>query len=452
MTARRARGSVLIVEDEAYVRASLADMLREREFDVAECASAEDALLTIRRTPVDLVLTDLRMPGMGGLELVARVREAAPDVPIVVLTGFGTVASAVECLRAGAADYVLKPADPEALEVTIARAIDSQALRREVAYLRHDAEHEPVGHSSAWKKTIALVEAAARDDATILFLGESGSGKDILAKLVHQRSARHSGPFVRVNCAAIPIEMWESEFFGHRKGAFTGASADRAGRFKLAHGGTLFLDEVGAMPLASQAKTLRALEDGEITRLGDERPMRVDVRIVAATNSDLEAEVARGAFRQDLYWRLNVVRIVVPALRDRLEDIPLLVERLLGDLCARRGRPVPEVSGVALEAAKAYSWPGNVRELRNVVERALLTSPGPILESLDVTPTPLSARDQGVDGDLELRSALGRRERELIVEALRRAGGVKKDAARMLGIDQRNLAYYLKKNGLAEDG
>jgi transcriptional regulator with GAF, ATPase, and Fis domain len=299
------------------------------------------------------------------------------------------------------------------------------------------------------------VRSAAASDATVLLLGESGTGKELLARRIHRLSPRAEGPYVRVNCAAVPLEMWESEFFGHRRGSFTGASSDREGRFRLAHRGTLFMDEVGAMPLAAQAKILRVLQDGEFDRLGDERPTRVDVRIVAATNSDLEAGVASGNFRQDLYYRLNVLRIEVPPLRARRDDIPLLAEAFAREIAARLGRPEPRLSPRVLEDLCGYPWPGNVRELRNVLERALILHPGDRLESLDLPPVegvaPPSPPEGAAEPGLNLRAALGRRERDLLLEALRRSGGVRKAAAELLGIDQRNLGYYLHKHGIDPD-
>jgi transcriptional regulator with GAF, ATPase, and Fis domain len=300
---------------------------------------------------------------------------------------------------------------------------------------------------------MAMIEAAARADySTILLLGESGTGKELLARLAHRLSPRAAGPYVRVNCAAVPLEVWESEFFGHRKGAFTGAAGDREGRFQLADGGTLFLDEVGAMPTAGQAKLLRVIQDGEFDRLGDERPTRVDVRIVAATNSDLSAEVAAGRFRSDLFYRLDVVRIDVPPLRDRPDDIPLLARRFVEDISARLGRPAPELGPEVLDRLRAYSWPGNVRELRNVIERALILNPGRGLELMDVAPVEgASAEGAEAGGELNLRAALNRLERDLVREALRRSDGVRKEAARLLGIDPRNLGYYLRKHRLEDD-
>jgi DNA-binding NtrC family response regulator len=454
-TRKNPRARVLVVEDEAYVRQSLLDVLRERDYDVEAAATVAEALAWLARSPVDVVLTDLKMPGQDGRELVKRMQATAPDVPVVVLTGHGTIASAVECLKAGASDYLPKPADPDALEVTLERALAGRALRREITAWRGTAAAETaVGVSAAWRRTLGIVEAAAAADSTLLLTGESGTGKELLARLAHRQSPRAAGPYVRVNCAAVPLEMWESEFFGHRKGSFTGAGGDREGRFQLADHGTLFLDEVGAMPHAGQAKLLRVIQDGEFDRLGDERPTRVDVRIVAATNCDLGAEVAAGRFRSDLYYRLNVVRIEVPPLRDRPEDIDLLTGHFVREIATRLGRPAPAVGTELLDRLRAYSWPGNVRELRNVIERALILSPPGSLDALDVAPAPSAAPAGGeteMSGELNLRAALTRLEKDLVREAVRRSGGLRKEAARLLGIDARNLGYYLRKHHLDAD-
>jgi DNA-binding NtrC family response regulator len=451
------RGRVLVVEDEPYVRQSLGEMLRSRGYDVDLAGGVAEALAQLAHSAVDVVLTDLKMPAGGGLELVRSTKTLHPEVPVIVLTGFGTVASAVECLQSGAANYILKPAAPSALEVAIERAMETRALRRELDYLRGGEEERdlPIGQSPAWQQVIKTVRAAAPTDSTVLILGESGTGKELLARLVHRWSSRSKAPYVRVNCAAVPIDMWESEFFGHRKGAFTGATSDREGRFRLAHRGTLFMDEVGAMPAPAQAKILRVVQDGEFDRLGDEQPTRVDVRLVAATNSDLEAEIAAGRFRQDLYYRLNVVRIVVPPLRARPEDIPLLATRFASEVAARLGRPTPSFSASCLGEMAAYAWPGNVRELSNVVERAIILNPRDQVTALDIDAAPASAGPIGASpggveplGEASLRAALLRREREVVIEALKASGGVRKEAARLLGIDQRNLGYYLRKHML----
>jgi DNA-binding NtrC family response regulator len=455
-----ARARVLVVEDEEYVRESLLAILASRGFEATSATSSAQALAILAKTPVDVVLSDLRMPGGSGLDLVRRMQASAVEIPVVILTGHGHVASAVECLRAGASDYILKPADPEALDVVLERAIEARALRREVRYLRAAESQElqaPAGDSAVWRQVLSRIDAASPTDSTVLLLGESGTGKELLARRIHQMSTRSAHPFVRVNCAAIPLEMWESEFFGHRKGAFTGAATDREGRFQLAHKGTLLLDEVGAMPAAGQAKLLRVIQDGEVDRLGDEKATRVDVRIVASTNSDLEAEVKAGRFRADLFYRLNVVRIDIPPLRDRADDIPQLAQLFARQVAERLGRAVPEVDATTQARLRAYAWPGNVRELKSVVERALVLDPVHGLAGADMLPGlfPPSAASLTAS-ELNLREATGRLERDLILEAERRSNGVRKETARLLGIDPRNLGYYFRKHGLggetAEEG
>ena len=460
---RTVRGRVLVVEDEAYVRQSLDELLRARGFDVSLASGVDEGLASLGRTTVDVVLTDLKIPGGGGLEVVRRTHAQFAGIPVIVLTGHGTVPSAVECMRAGAADYLLKPTDPDALDAALERALENSALRREVEYLRGApaAATAPIGRSAAWGRVMQMVQAVAGTDSTVLLLGESGTGKELVARQIHRLSRRAKSPYIRVNCAAVPLDMWESEFFGHRRGAFTGAAGDRDGRFRLAHHGTLFMDEVGAMPLPGQAKLLRVLQDGEFDRLGDDQPTRVDVRVITATNSNLEAESAAGRFRQDLFYRLNVVRIDLPPLRERTEDIPLLTERFMAEIAARLGRRPPAMPAAVVALLQSYHWPGNVRELQNVLERALILSPGDELAGLDLPPAPppngfsggpaTGARDAG-GGELTLRSVLAASERQAVIEALRRSNGVRKEGARLLGIDQRNLAYYFRKHGIDPDG
>jgi len=458
MPSAKPKGRLLVVEDEAYVRESLGALLKGRGYEVTLAEGLDSAVETLRKAPIDLVLTDLNMPGGGGLELVKRVRALSVGTPVVVLTGFGTVASAVECLKAGACDYVLKPADPDALEVVFERAMRHTALEMEVTYLRGASGPEataPIGESAAWQRVLKMVRAAAPTDSTVLLLGESGTGKELLARLVHRLSPRAPGPFVEVNCAAVPVDVWESEFFGHRKGSFTGAIADRHGRFRLADKGTLFVDEIGAMPHEAQAKLLRAIQEGEFHRLGDEQPTRVDVRIVAATNSNLRSDIAAGRFREDLYHRLNVLRIEVPPLRERPEDIALLAGRFVQEIASRLGRTPLAIPEATLAEMQAYHWPGNVRELRSVLERAMILDPEGGLTSLDLAPVRPDGRSAaeaaGASEELTLRAALGRTERAMLLEALRRSKGVRKEAARLLGIDQRNLGYYLHKHGIDPD-
>jgi DNA-binding NtrC family response regulator len=456
MTERPTRGRVLVVEDEAYVRDSLVEILNARRFEARGAGSVDEALARLEKAPVDVVLSDLRMPEADGLELVRRMQGASPDVPVVILTGHGNVASAVECLKAGASDYILKPAEPEALEVALDRALAGRALRREVQYLRSTVAARTevaVGESAPWRRLLGMVEAAAPTDAVVLFTGESGTGKELLARRLHALSQRAGGPFVKVNCAAVPLEMWESEFFGHRKGSFTGAQTDREGRFQLADHGTLLLDEVGAMPPAGQAKLLRVIQDGEFERLGDEQATRVDVRVVASTNSDLEADVQQGRFRADLFYRINVVRIDVLPLRERRDDIPLLARHFVEQISQRLGRGAPALGERALGRLAAYSWPGNVRELRNVIERAMILDPDHGLDEIDLAVTaglagPPATGAPLAERELNLRDSLNALERQLLLEAHRRAGGVRKEAAHLLGIDPRNLSYYMRKHDL----
>jgi DNA-binding NtrC family response regulator len=481
--------TVLVVDDEAYVRDSLVAVLRRGGHDARGVASAADALRALGEASFDALITDLRMPDIDGLELLRRLAAAAPGLPVIVLTGHGTVASAVECMKAGAADYLLKPADPDQISLILERVVEEGSLRRELGYLRGSADNEEaeaVGASAAWQKVLRMVDTAAQTHSTILLVGESGTGKEILARRIHRRSPRSERPFVSVNCAAVPLELFESEFFGFRKGAFTGAATDRDGRFRVADGGTLFMDEVGAMPEAAQAKILRVIQDGVFERLGDTRATRVDVRLVAATNVVLEEAVRAGRFRSDLFYRLNVVQIRVPPLRERPEDVPLLAEHFLRVLAPRVGRRLQAIEPEAMRVLGAWRWPGNARELRNVIERALIVEAGPRLTAASLPPevregrvpewaaapampgrgdagaaviadssgsgAPVGTGGAGAVGDnLNLRRALGERERDFLVAALRQAQGVRKEAARLLGIDQRNLSYYLRKHGLDPD-
>jgi len=454
------RGTVLIVDDETYVRDSLTEVLARKGFRMRAAASVAAALEDL--DGLDAVVTDLKMPGAGGDALVRRVAELRPELPVLVLTGHGTVASAVECMKAGAFDYLLKPADPEALALLLARAIGQSCLRRELDYLRSGAEsrpgppssqESPLGEAEAWRRALELARVAAPTDTTVLLLGESGTGKGELASFLHRHSPRARRAFVQVNCAAVPVELFESEFFGHRRGAFTGAHADREGRFRVADGGTLLLDEIDALPPVAQAKILRVIQDGTFERVGDSRPTHVDVRLLCASNADLEASVQAGRFRADLYYRISVLSIPLPPLRQRPGDVALLARAFLEEFSARQGKAVRRIHPDALAALERYPWPGNVRELRNVLERGVLLQQGEELTPDHLPFTLASAslpRSEG--GELNLKRALAATERRTLEEALERAGGVRQRAAELLGIDARNLAYYLRKHGLMEGG
>lgn len=452
---KTSRGTLLVVDDESYVRDSLAALLEDRGFRVRTAASVREALEERRLHGVDAVLTDLKMPQADGLDLVRALHESHPGLPVVVLTAFGTVRSAVECVRAGASDYLLKPTDPDELTLVIDRALSESRRRRELDYLRSGAgslpkRREPLGVSRRWREVLSLVETAAPADTTVLLLGETGTGKEEVARLIHRKSARAEGAFVAVNCAAVPETLFESEFFGHRKGAFTGAVADREGRFRVAHGGTLLLDEVDALPPAAQAKVLRVLEEGSFDRVGDSEPTFVDVRVICASNADLKAKVEEGTLRADLYYRIHVFEIPLPPLRERREDISVLATAFVEEFASRLGKPVRGVAAETLKTLEGYGWPGNIRELRNVLERAVLLEQGEELRP-DSLPLDLEA-DDDTRAPETLREALVAEEKRLLVEALRDADGVRREAARRLGIDERNMAYYLRKHGLMGGG
>lgn len=450
------KGTVLVVDDEPYVRDSLASILRRNQYDVRTADGPEGALQQGMIEGVDVAITDLRMPGQDGLSLLRKLAETAPGLPVIVLTGYGTVPSAVECMKAGACDYLLKPVSPEALLLILERTLGQSTMRRELEYLRSGrgsqaVRRPPLGVSPGWKEVVDMVDAAAPSDASVLVLGESGTGKEEIAQLLHGKSGRSRGPFVKVNCAAIPMDLFESEFFGHKRGAFTGAVADRDGRFRIAHRGTIFLDEINSMPEAAQVKVLRVLQDGVFERVGESHSTSVDVRLIAASNSDLEQEVEAGRFRKDLFYRINVMTIHMPPLRERLEDIPILAAAFLDEFVNRFRKSCHVIAPETLERLQSYPWPGNIRELRNVLERAVLLEKGDVLLPSSL---PFGLRQQKSTEtvrDLNLRHVLAAEEKRTLDEALRRSNGVRRDAARLLGIDERNLSYFLRKHGLGRE-
>jgi DNA-binding NtrC family response regulator len=432
--------SILIVDDES----SIVRLLTAQVDDIARivtASSAEAAWEILRRLDVDLLITDLRMPGMDGLAFLQRAKEWAPDLPVIVITAFGSIESAVEAMRAGAFDYLTKPVEMKVFRQCVERALAFRRLREENQYLRERLGEadlpEIVGTSPPMTELKRAIREAAASDATILLTGESGTGKGIVARTVHALSGRR-GLFVRLNCAALPAELLESELFGHVRGAFTGAAKARKGKFLLADNGTLFLDEIGTMPVSLQAKLLHVLEDGTFTALGADMPVRTSARIIAATNENLEEAIAAGRFRSDLFWRLNVLSLPIPPLRMRQEDIPLLIPGLLARLAAGR---IVDVSSEAMTALTSQLWPGNVRELENTLQRALTRFPNAEelpLEAFD-------ARRADADSEFTLKNGLARTERALLTEALRRAGGHKAQAAELLGVSPRMMSYYLDK-------
>ncbi len=444
---------VLVVDDEEAQRTVLAGFLRKRGLRVTPLGSVDEALSAAATTVVDLVLTDLRMPGKTGVTLIEALRRLNPEIPVIVMTAHGTVASAVEAMKKGAADYLTKPVDLDELDVLVHRTLERRAIESENRELREQlaSRYRLAGLDTSNARMAAAINTAARaavSRATILIKGESGTGKELLARAIHVASPRARGPFVPVNVAALPDTLIESELFGHERGAFTGADREHRGRFEMADGGTLLLDEIGDLPRGSQVKLLRALQEQTIERLGGTRPIKIDVRVVAATNRDLEGMVRSGAFREDLYYRLNVVVIDLPPLRERREDIPLLVERFLERFAAESHAGAKTISREAMDLLLKYSYPGNVRELENLILRAVVLARGPQVTSADL---PLHVSELAAETPPEARTFVDRVaefERRLIVEALARADGVQTRAARLLGMSERHLRYKLRKYGL----
>jgi two-component system NtrC family response regulator len=449
--------TVLVVDDEAAQRLLVAGFLRKRGFGVLEAATADEAHRLAAEKVVDLVLTDLRLPGESGLALLDRLRAVNPEVPVVVITAFGSVATAVDAMKRGAADYLTKPVDLDELEVLVERTLERRALVSENRELRRqvEARHRLAGletSNRAMAEALSLAARAAGSRATVLLRGESGTGKELLARAIHHASPRASGPWVAVNLAALPDTLLESELFGHERGAFTGADRERRGRFELADGGTLFLDEVGDLPPATQVKLLRALQEQTFERLGGTRTLRADVRVVAATHRDLPALVHAGGFRADLYYRLAVVTITLPPLRDRREDIPHLVDTFLRRFSTEAGGAPRTLSREAMDRLMKYGYPGNVRELENLLQRAVVLARDAVIRTTDLPLHLGELRSEGIALPERLVARLAAFERGEIQRALAEAGGVQTRAARALGISERHLRYRLRKHGLEGNG
>jgi DNA-binding NtrC family response regulator len=370
--------TILIVDDEKSVRDSLKMILEYERYDVLFAENGEQALKAVQGSQVDVVLLDVKMAGMDGIEVLQRVREKRPELPVIMISGHGTIETAVEATKLGAFDFLPKPLDRDKLLVTIRNALHQARLAHEKQKLEEAVEgkRQILGESAKIKEVLEIIDRVAPTDARVLITGENGTGKELVARAIHRKSKRADKPFVEVNCAAIPAELIESELFGHEKGSFTGATGQRIGKFEQADGGTLFLDEIGDMSLAAQAKVLRALEEGKIERVGGNKLIPVDVRVIAATNKNIEAEIKKGNFRDDLYHRLNVIPIHVAPLRERREDIPVLVKAFIDDVCTRNGLAKKTISEEGVRELAKRDWPGNVRELRNAVERLVILSPG----------------------------------------------------------------------------
>ncbi|MBI3047806.1 MAG: sigma-54-dependent Fis family transcriptional regulator [Acidobacteria bacterium] len=451
--------SVLVIDDDDSLRRVVEYNLQDEGYRVVTAADGASGLQAFRSQPIDLVLTDIRMPEMDGLELLTRLKTMQPDLPVIILTAHGTIDSAVDAMKLGASDYLTKPFNREQLKAAVRKALEVAALTSENRYLRQVVAERfsfasMIAASRAMRAVTEMAARVAQGDTTVLLEGESGTGKELLAKAIHFHSARAKGPFVTINCGAIPEQLLESELFGHRRGSFTGAVTDKQGKFEAAHRGTIFLDEIGELPALLQVKILRVLQEREIDKVGETRSIKVDVRVIAATNRDLEKMIADGSFRDDLYYRLAVVSIRVPPLRERSDDIPLLVDHFLAKHAEKLGRPRPVVEKAVYSAFNLYSWPGNIRELENVIERALvLDKDGTI--GLDDLPDRLRTREHRVanlrmelpDEGISLEDV----ERELLLAALEKHNWNQTRAAAFLNITRSTLVYRMEKFGLQRE-
>jgi two-component system response regulator AtoC len=448
---------ILVADDEPNLRRVLGAQLTRDGHEVHLVEDGLAALKCLTENHIDLVITDLKMPGLDGMGLLRKALEMDANLPVVMITAHGTVDNAVEALKTGAFDYVTKPFDQEELRTIVKKALMTRDLAARDATRADSAPHSRygiIGQSPAVLEVYSLIDRVVDSPTTVLVTGESGTGKELVARALHESSARKNRPFIKVNCAAIPRELIESEFFGHERGAFTGAINAKPGRFELASGGTLFLDEIGAIPLETQVKLLRALQEGEFERVGGVRTIQVDVRLVAATNADLRKQIEEGTFREDLFYRLNVVEVKLPALRDRAFDIPLLVDHFISKYNARLNKSVQGITPEALSLLTSYSWPGNVRELENVIERAVLFTDGP---KVQVEHLPAEIANKGRPGSdatsqevEQVRAAMSQLERQLIHKALEQTGGNVTHTARLLKLSRKGLQLKMKELGLRD--
>lgn len=445
---------MLLVEDEPNMVRTLAKILERKGYIVDAAGSGAEALDRLSGASYDIVITDLNMPVMDGMQLLREMRERHLSPAIIVLTGHGTIQSAVEAMKLGAGDYLIKPCHPEELLMVAARMLELRQLRREVTQLRQqlrqiDRFGEIIGKSPRMREIYQTIEAVSQNKSNVLLSGENGTGKELVARTIHDKGPLATKAFLAINCGALSETLLESQLFGHRKGAFTGAIEDHEGVFQAADGGTLFLDEISEIPLVLQVKFLRAIQEKEVTLLGSTRPVRVDVRLIAATNRDIEEAVRDGSFRTDLFYRLNVVPIHLPPLRQRREDIPLLVERFITDFSRIYGVEPKRVMAEAMERILEYDWPGNIRELQNAIERAFALSSEPEITLKDLPPAVLRAEDLAPVAPAAVPLPLEEVERRNILAALQRSAGNKNEAARILGIDRQRLYRKMEKYGLA---
>ncbi len=449
--------TVLVVDDERNYLIVLEDLLSEEGYEVVTASSGAEALEIMKNTPVHTVLSDIKMPGMNGVELLDEIRTLDSDMPVILMTAFAEVDQAVEAMKKGALDHIQKPFDNEDIKKAVRRGVEKRLLLQNIRYLQTELGAlwgNIVGKSKSMERVFTIMKKVADTPTTVLIHGESGTGKELIARGLHKSSSRANAPFVSINCAAVPETLLESELFGYEKGAFTGASTLKQGKFEVADKGTLFLDEVGEMSLGLQVKLLRVLQEQEFQRVGGTKDIKVDVRVIAATNKDLKEEVEAGRFRADLYFRLNVVQIRVPPLRERKEDIPLLVAHFLKKLEGKLGRSVREVDPAAMSSFYRHVWPGNIRELENVLERAVVLCKGSTItaDDLPIEMRESSVIDRGVEDLISwekgLAATLDSIEERIIRLALKKADNVQAQAAKLLGVSRSNLQYKMKKYGM----
>ncbi len=456
--------TILIVDDEESVRKSLADVMRDEGYEVVTAASGRECIDLLNEVQPSLALLDIAMPEMDGIETLRRFREIRPDVPVIMVTGHGTIETAVKTTKMGAYDFMVKPPELAHLTLVVKHGLEEFRLREENESLRRSIERksEIVGESEKIRTLKQQISLAGPTNGWVLINGESGTGKELVARAIHRSSKRAAGPFVEVNCAAIPQELIESELFGHEKGSFTGATGMKRGKFEIAHHGTIFLDEIADMSLATQAKALRVLESQEFQRVGGTKTLKADVRVIAASNKNLADEIRKGTFREDLYYRLNVIPLEVPPLRERIDDIPRLVRHFLQEFSSEYGQKPKAIEDEALELFVRYPWPGNVRELRNFIERLIIMVPGPVLTADDVPP-PVRTVREGTSQDDErgvlvrtqvstLKDARMEFEREFITRKLKEFSGNVSRTADAIGVERSNLHRKIKALGIeAED-
>lgn len=451
----KAAADILIVEDEVNIRSALVTMLEKKGYLVRGVGTGEEGLAHLDEVKADLIITDLRMPGMDGMEFLRRVKDMLPDTEVMVMTAYGSIDTAVEAMRLGAYDYLTKPIDRDRFPLVVEKALERHSLATENRQLRDRLEtrtrfDQMVGASEPMQRIYGMVETVAASDITVLLTGASGTGKELVARAIHHKSNRADQPFITLNCGALPENLFESELFGYEKGAFTGAIATKAGRYELAHGGTLLLDEVGELSLKSQVDFLRVLETKEFRRLGGTKLIMVDARIIAATNRNLEEAVKQGDFREDLYYRLNVVPIRLPPLRERADDIPLLVETFLREFSARHHCGLKLISRDALQQLRVYGWPGNIRQLRNLMERLVVTVKDSTIQSEHLPEEIQASKEDERTMVLTLGRSLQDIEREVIRRTLAEVTNHREKAAKLLGISPRTLQYKIKEYGILE--